>query len=150
MREQNASLFAYTAYASSALSFANSSPLISSNFKSRSSTVSFFFSSPEISKMIFPSFIMIKRLPWMIASFILCVTIMAVRWFSAMILSDNARTFAAVFGSSAAVCSSKSRSFGFFNVAIKSVRAWRCPPESRPTLEVMRSSRPRSSSFKIS
>lgn len=37
--------------------------------------------------------------------------------------SVSASTFAAVFGSSAAVCSSKSSSFGFFSVAISKVSA---------------------------
>ena len=49
----------------------------------------------------------------------------------------------AVAGSSAAVCSSSSSSFGFCREAMSSVSAWRWPPESRPTFTVMRSSRPR-------
>ncbi len=73
----------------------------------------FFFSSPAIFKITLPLFIMIRRLPCAIASRILWVTIMAVRWFSVMILSVRASTFAAVFGSSAAVCSSRSSTFGF-------------------------------------
>ena len=41
------------------------------------------------------------------------------------------------------VCSSKSSSFGFWRDAIRSVNACRWPPERRPTLSVMRFSRPR-------
>ena len=50
-------------YPRMALSFANSSPLTCSNFCSRSSTLRLRFSSPLMSRMIFPSIIMIRRLP---------------------------------------------------------------------------------------
>ena len=50
-------------YPSNALSESNSSPETSSNFIRRSSTVSFFFSSPEMFRMTRPLFIMIRRLP---------------------------------------------------------------------------------------
>ena len=53
------------------------------------------------------------------------------------------RTLSAVLGSRAAVCSSSRSRRGFFRVAMSRVRAWRWPPESRPTLLVMRSSSPR-------
>ena len=46
-----------------ALSLANSSPLASSNLWRSCSTVSFFFSSPRISRIILPSISIIKRLP---------------------------------------------------------------------------------------
>ena len=39
--------------------------------------------------------------------------------------------------SRAAVCSSKSSTFGFWSEAMSSVTAWRCPPESRPTFEAV-------------
>ena len=54
-------------------------------------------------------------------------------------------TFSAVPGSSAAVCSSSSSSLGGFMVAMSKVRAWRCPPDSRPTGWRIRSSSPMSS-----
>ena len=38
-------------------------PATSANFSSRSCFVSFFFSSPSISRMMWPSFIMMRRLP---------------------------------------------------------------------------------------
>ena len=44
-------------------SLENSSPLASSNLSRSCFTVSFFFSSPWISRMIFPFIIMIRRLP---------------------------------------------------------------------------------------
>lgn len=50
-------------YPSKALSEANSSPETSSNFMSRSSTVRFFFSSPEILRTTCPLFIMMSLLP---------------------------------------------------------------------------------------
>lgn len=50
-------------YPSNALSESNSSPETSSNFIRRSSTVNFFFSSPEMFRMTRPLFIMIRRLP---------------------------------------------------------------------------------------
>mgnify|MGYP000106669254 FL=1 len=50
-------------YPKSALSEANSSPETSSNFMSRSSTVRFFFSSPEILRTTCPLFIMMSLLP---------------------------------------------------------------------------------------
>ena len=82
------------------------------------------------------------------ASFMLCVIISVVRRFSCTSWAESASTLAAVFGSSAAVCSSNKSSFGFCSVAIKSVSAWRWPPLSRPTLAVRRSSSPRPSGFK--
>ncbi len=47
----------------SARSLENSLPLATENCRSRSSTVSFFFSSPRISRIICPLFIIIRRLP---------------------------------------------------------------------------------------
>ena len=80
------------------------------------------------------------------ASFILWVTISAVSLFFSTILSEISSTFAAVLGSRAAVCSSKSRRSGFWKAAISSVIACLCPPERRPTLLLSLSSRPRSNS----
>ena len=54
-----------------ARSSAKASPEFSLNLRSKSSTVRFFFSSPETSKIILPSFIIIRRLPCFMASFIL-------------------------------------------------------------------------------
>ncbi len=112
--------------------------------------MSFFFSSPRMSRITRPSFIIIKRFPCTIASRMLCVTIIAVKLCSVIICSDSSRTFAAVLGSNAAVCSSSRSSFGFFKVAIKRVSACLCPPESNPTLEVILSSSPRSNVAKSS
>src|SRR5699024_8305158 len=50
-------------YDNNILSFAKSSPLTSSNLLRRSATFSFFFSSPETSYMILPSFIITRRFP---------------------------------------------------------------------------------------
>ena len=100
--------------------------------------------------MIFPSIIMIRRLPCAIASFMLWVIINVVRWSRFTIISVISRTLAAVFGSRAAVCSSRSRSFGFWSVAIRRVRACLWPPERSPTLEVSLSSRPRPRIFRSS
>jgi len=58
-------------YPRSARSEANSAPLALENISRRVSTVSFFFSSPETSRMMRPAFIMIRRLPCAMASFIL-------------------------------------------------------------------------------
>src|SRR5579859_2082335 len=52
-------------------------------------------------------------------------------------------TCSALLGSKAAVCSSSSSSRGFSHVAIKRVRAWRCPPERLPIALSSRSSRPK-------
>ena len=53
------------------------------------------------------------------------VIIMVVRWFSSTMRAERVSTFRAVLGSSAAVCSSSSRSFGLFMVAISRVSACR-------------------------
>ena len=66
-----------------------------------------------------------QALTLLMASFMLWVIMSAVRPFSSTILSDSSRTFAAVAGSSAAVCSSSSSSFGFCSDAIRSVSACR-------------------------
>ena len=58
-------------YPSMALSSEKASPEFSLNLRSKSSTVRFFFSSPETSKIILPSFIIIRRLPCLRASLIL-------------------------------------------------------------------------------
>ena len=55
----------------SILSLASSEPLARLNRASRSGTVSFFFSSPDTSMTIRPSYIMMSRLPWTMASFML-------------------------------------------------------------------------------
>ena len=73
----------------------------------------------------------------------LCVIISVVSWPSRTMRSVSSMTLAAVFGSSAAVCSSSSSSLGRLSVAISSVRAWRWPPESVETFVVRRDSRPR-------
>ena len=57
------------------------------------------------------------------ASRILWVIIMVVRWFFSTIRWVASSTLAAVLGSSAAVCSSRSSSFGCCKVAISSVSA---------------------------
>ena len=54
-----------------ALSLLNSSPLALENNPRSCSTVSFSFSSPETSTMILPSCIIIRRLPYLMASRIL-------------------------------------------------------------------------------
>ena len=72
----------------------------------------------------------------------LCVIIIQVRWFSSTIPVVSFKTFSAVAGSSAAVCSSKSRSFGGFKVAIIKVSACLCPPDNNPTGWLMRFSSP--------
>ena len=109
---------------------------------SRSLTVRCAFSSPLTSKRMCPLYIMIRRLPRRSASRMLWVIIRVVSCCSRTMLSVSPRTFSAVFGSRAAVCSSSSRSFGLAIVAIKRVSAWRWPPESRPTFDSRRSSRP--------
>ena len=78
------------------MSSASSEPLALLKRASRSGTVSFFLSSPETSMTIFPSYIMMSRLPWAMASFMLWVTIMVVRWFSSTIRSLRAKTAAKV------------------------------------------------------
>ena len=83
------------------------------------------------------------------ASFILWVIIMAVNPCSFINSSVIASTLAAVFGSRAAVCSSRSNKSGFCAVAISNVRACRCPPESRETLVESLSSKPRSKGLSI-
>ena len=85
---------------------------------------------------------MMVRLPRSRADCMLWVTIRQVSLFSSTICRVSASTFSAEAGSSAAVCSSRSRSFGGLMVAIIRVSAWRCPPESRPKGCCIRSSRP--------
>ena len=53
-------------------------------------------------------------------------------------VNDGKITFLAVCGSRAAVCSSSRRSLGFCSVAMRRVRACLWPPESSPTLLLMR------------
>ncbi len=79
--------------------------------------VSFFFSSPLTSTTMRPSCIIIRRFPTRIASAILWVIIIVIRLSFSTISSIISKTFLAVLGSSAAVCSSRSRSFGFLSVA---------------------------------
>ena len=86
----------------------------------------------------------------MIASFILWVIIIVVRLSLSTIFSVKSRTFLAVLGSRAAVCSSRSKSFGFLSVAIRSVTACLWPPERSPTLDVSLVSSPKSSPLRIS
>ena len=80
----------------------------------------------------------------------LWVIIRVVSLFFSIRLSDSSSTFAAVAGSSAAVCSSSRSSLGLLRVAIRSVNAWRWPPESRPTFTCSLSSRPKPSSLSFS
>ena len=105
------------------MSFASVEPLALEKSASRSGTVSFFFSSPEMSTTTRPASIMMRRLPCAMASFMLCVIISVVSRFSCTIWSESASTLAAVLGSSAAVCSSSSSSFGCLSEAISSVSA---------------------------
>ena len=65
----------YSVQDRSILSLTKDSPLASAKAFIRSSMVSCYFSLPEISRIIFPSFIMIRRFPYRMASFMLCVTI---------------------------------------------------------------------------
>ena len=66
------SFFCYTvAYERSARSFANSVPLVFENALSKDSTVRFFFSSPLMSRIILPAFIIISLFPCAMASLIL-------------------------------------------------------------------------------
>ncbi len=53
-------------------------------------------------------------------------------------------------GSSAAVCSSRSRTEGWLCVAIRRLSAWRCPPDSIPTRAASLFSSPSSSVFRAS
>ena len=59
------------------------------------------------------------------------MTITVVRFFSFTILSVSSMISSAVFGSSAAVCSSRIKNSIGVIVDISSAIAWRCPPESR-------------------
>ena len=99
-------------------------------------------SCPAMSSTMVPLFIMMVRLPKVRAEGMLWVIIRQVMLFSATICLVRARTFSAVAGSRAAVCSSSSRSFGVTMVAMSRVRACRCPPDSSPTGWFIRSSRP--------
>ena len=100
--------------------------------------------------MTLPLSIISVRLPRSSAVCMLWVTIRQVRAFFSTMSFVRARTFSAVAGSSAAVCSSSSRSFGGLKVAIISVSACRCPPESRPTGCCILSSSPIPSSESLS
>ena len=100
-------------------------------------------SSPARSSTMRPASIIMVRLPSSSAERMLWVIIMHVMLFSATMLLVSSSTFSAVEGSSAAVCSSSKSSLGVTRVAISSVSAWRCPPESKPTGLFSRSSRPR-------
>ncbi len=95
--------------------------------------------------MMVPSCIMMRRLPRRMASVMLCVTMSVVRLSQVTISSVILSTFSAVFGSSAAVCSSSRSTFGRMRVAMSRVSACRWPPESRPTFWVIRPSRSSSS-----
>ena len=106
--------------------------------------------SPSIVRSSLPWLITIVLLPYSMAFEMLCVIIRVVSAFSFTIFSVILMTFSAVLGSSAAVCSSRSRSFGVTIVAISNVSACRCPPESKPTGIFILSSRPRSSSLSLS
>lgn len=56
-------IFDYLSLLKSIRSFSSFEPLAFSNISRRCSTVRFFFSSPEISRIILPSLIIIRRLP---------------------------------------------------------------------------------------
>ena len=60
----------------------------------------------------------------------------------AISFSLSAITWSALFGSSAAVCSSSSSNSGLRHAAINRVSACRCPPERLPIALSSRSSRP--------
>ena len=85
---------------------------------------------------------MTRRSPRLTAWGMECVTITVVRRPSRTNSSVRRITKSAARGSSAAVCSSSSRSSGRRRVAIKSVRAWRCPPDREPISFLRRSSSP--------
>ena len=72
----------------------------------------------------------------------LCVTIIAVSLPASTICAVSSSTNAAVFGSSAAVCSSSSRMRDGCSDAISRLTAWRWPPESRPMRSARRFSSP--------
>ena len=71
-----------------------------------------------------------------------CVTIMAVSLLSVMIWLVNSSTKAAVLGSSAAVCSSKSKILLGCKLAMSRLTAWRCPPDNNPIWSLKRFSNP--------
>jgi hypothetical protein len=101
-----------------------------------------FRSSPRISSTIRPSCIITVRVPASRACSRLWVIMMAVSCCSLTIRQVRSMTISAVRGSSDAICSSSRSSCGFLRVAIRRVKAWRCPPERSPTLVVRRSSSP--------
>ena len=79
---------------------------------SRSSARSRCFSAPRKSWSTAPRCIMTRRSPRLAACCIECVTISVVSWSRATISSLSRMTWSALLGSSAAVCSSSSSSFG--------------------------------------
>src|SRR5690348_14595787 len=96
---------------------------------------------------------MISRSPTDVACCIECVTMSVVSRSPATTFSVRAITWSALFGSSAAVCSSSSSKFGFSQVAMRRVRACRWPPDRLPMMLSNRSSRPilrRATAFRIS
>ena len=122
----------------------NSRPLRAVNLASRSWTVMFSRSFPFRSRMIFPRSIMIVRFPMVRACFRSWVTISTVNLCCATMRLVISTIWMAVFGSRAAVYSSKRRIWGWPMVAMSRVRACRCPPESNLTGQSRRSSRPSS------
>ena len=77
-------------------------PPEASNIGKSCSIVSFFFSSPLMSATMRPSCIIIRWLPMQMASAVLCVIIIVIKWSFATISSVIFRNFLAVLGSSAA------------------------------------------------
>src|SRR6188768_32100 len=92
--------------------------------------------------MMRPRCIMMSRSPSVAACDIECVTISAVNLSRAMISSLTRITLSPLFGSSAAVCSSRRRISGLSQVAINSVNACRSPPERVPIAFANRLSSP--------
>ena len=92
------------------------------------------FSAPALSITACPWCIINSLSPYSTAKRRLWVTIMVVRFFSRTTLLVSSMIVSAVFGSRAAVCSSRIRNSIGVIVDIKSAIAWRCPPERTPTL----------------
>ena len=91
---------------------------------------------------------MINRLPYAMAWFISCVIIKVVKSWLSTIFCVNSMTISLVLGSSAAVCSSNSKSFGLTKAAMTKVKACRCPPDKYCVSTLRRFSKPILSSFK--
>ena len=120
------------------------------NFSTSFSTVICSLSTPCMSMAILPFCMSMVLLPYVRGITHVMSYHQGTHALSFRKLPCKLRTFSAAEGSNAAVCSSRSRTFGSAITAMNNVRACLCPPERSLTFWVILSSRPIPSTASLS